>query len=141
MLEVLQLLGVGDRTAVQQLLIMLRSSAHLVHVSIGTILIALEVIGDDLGCHELIASAREAGIETDQGGSLRKGGRAMRELREPSVLLLEIEKAPLVLRFGVHDVLPRCAAHGSVGVVETTVRTVPPITEAACCSQGHSLAQ
>ena len=80
MLEVLQLLGVGDRAAVQQLLIMLRSSAHLLDICVGTLLIALEIISDHFGCHELITSAGEASVEICEGGRLRKGGSTVREL-------------------------------------------------------------
>ena len=127
---------------------MLRALADLLDIGISARLIALEVIGDDLGSNALVTCPGKAGIELRKLDGLRKGLHPVCDLGEAGVLLLEFEESLLVGGVGVQLVLPRWAVHGSVGCVDTWVTTVPPrtaaaarTTAAACSSHGHSLAQ
>ena len=148
MLEVRELLGVVHLAGVEEVAIMLRALADLLDIGISARLIALEVIGDDLGSNALVACPGKAGIELRKLDGLRKGLHPVCDLGEAGVLLLEFEESLLVGGVGVQLVLPRWAVHGSVGCVDTWVTTVPPrtaaaarTTAAACSSHGHSLAQ
>lgn len=122
----LELLGIADRSGVQQFLVTAASLAHLLDISIRLLLLDLEVTGDRLRRHDLITRSRQAGLDVRQGGSVGKMSGLVGELGHAGVLLLEVEQAQLDGGVGVQDGLPRCRVHGSVTIRDTWTSTVVP---------------
>lgn len=144
----LELLGITDRAGVQELLIPTASLPHLLDITIRLLLLDLEITGDCLSGHHLVARSDETRLDLRKRRSVGQVRSLVRELRHAGVLLLEVEQAQLDGGVGVQDGLPRCRVHGSVTIRDTWTSTVVPRAStsdrsdsAAIGSQGHSLAQ
>jgi len=106
-LDRLQLLGIADRTRVEQVLVSGATLAHLLDIAIRTLLLILQIAGDRLSSHDLIANALQTGVQIGKSDRFRQVRSTVGELRETGVALLDFEENQLDGGVGVQDVLPR----------------------------------
>ena len=119
-LEPLEVLGVGDRTGVEALLVADPAGLDLLDVVVGLALGPGEVVDLDLEVGGLPAQRGAAALEVAQLGPLRRVGGLVAQRVETAVELLHVEELQLGGRVGFQDDL--LGALFSVGAVERPVR-------------------
>ena len=100
----------------------------------------------ELYAARLCGRTPEALAQIRQFLGLWQGVQAVLQLCQLRVVLLDVQQRELLSVRSLHDVLPMCADHGEVSMVETDVVTVPgPMSSsrlaAACGNHNHSAAQ
>ena len=106
-LDGLQLLGVADAAGIEKVPVAGDPVENLLYVLIRAGLVSLEVAEDGRRGDRLVADARQTSLQLAETGSVGQGVGAVLDLRQPGVVILEIQEAELCGGLGFQSGLPR----------------------------------